>query len=384
MKKVLTFLSNNAVLIIAIIAAIITSFFNAELSFGEIFEFLDIKTLSCLFGMMLVIAACKNIKVFRISASYILKKFGSTRKIVFALVFTTFIFSMFIANDMALLTFLPFTFMVFKELKRPKLIMYTIVLQNIGANLGGMLTPFGNPQNLYLYSYYQIPNLEFFKIMGIPFLISILLIIICCFFVKDEHLEPDVRDYGKIDKKRASVYAVLFILSVLIVFRFIPYFIGLGVIVLSMIILDRKAFMGVDYGLLLTFTAFFIFTGNLSKIPAVTQFLTGLVQKSTLLFGIISCQLISNVPSAVLFSRFTPPSLYPELLLAVNLGGMGTLIASLASLISFRAFSREYKQYSLKYFLCYSLVNFSLLIILTILTILIVGGLGWVNFVFSF
>ena len=171
MKKALAIVSKNLVLIIALLAAIITSFFNPEIS--QIYTYLDYKTLASLLAMMIVIAACKNIKIFRISASFILKKFGSTRKIVFALVFTTFIFSMFIANDMALLTFLPFTFMLFKDIKKPYLVMYTIVLQNIGANLGGMLTPFGNPQNLYLYYYYNIPNLEFFKIMLVPFVLSI-------------------------------------------------------------------------------------------------------------------------------------------------------------------------------------------------------------------
>ncbi len=382
MKKALAIVSKNLVLIIALLAAIITSFFNPEIS--QIYTYLDYKTLASLLAMMIVIAACKNIKIFRISASFILKKFGSTRKIVFALVFTTFIFSMFIANDMALLTFLPFTFMLFKDIKKPYLVMYTIVLQNIGANLGGMLTPFGNPQNLYLYYYYNIPNLEFFKIMLVPFVLSIFLIVICCLFVKDEKLAPDVNDYGKIDKMRASIYGVLFVVSILIVFKFIPFLIGLAVIIAVMLILDRKAFLGVDYALLLTFVAFFIFTGNLSHLPSVNSFITSLVNKSTLLFGTLSCQFISNVPSAVLFSRFTPVAKYPELLLAVNLGGMGTLIASLASLISFKAFSKEYKGYSLKYVLVYSIVNFVLLILLGLLTVVIVGALKWVVFDFNF
>lgn len=357
------FLGKNIVLLIAVTAAVVSSFFNKPSL--EYFDFIDVKTIVCLFCMMAVIEACKNIKLFRICAYYMLKKFAQTRKLVLALVFITFLFSMFIANDMALITFLPFTYMVLKDRVSPRLVMYTIILQNIAANLGGMLTPFGNPQNLYLFSFYNIPTIDFLTIMLPPFLLSIALIFVCCMFVKKKSIEYTLTDFGKFDFKRSVIYGLMFVMTVLMVFNIINFLAGFFIVLALIVLLDRKAVLSVDYPLILTFVSFFIFAGNISKIEAVNIFLSGLVQKSPLIYGIISCQIISNVPTAILFSQFTPPSLYPQLLLAVNLGGMGTLIASLASLISFKSFTKEYKGYTLKYIGYYLLINFSLLIILT-------------------
>jgi len=368
--KIKDFLKKEILLIIAVSGAVITSFF---VPFDRSYlSYIDWKTIFSLFAMMAVIAAFKNIRVFRITASYFLKKFNSTRKLVFALVFITFFFSMFIANDMALLTFLPFTLSIFRQYKNVKLCMFTIVMQNIAANLGGMLTPFGNPQNLFLYSYYHIPTADFFSIMSIPFFISVLLIIGVCFFVKNKEIDVEVETFEKPKINRVIFYTVLFLVAVLIVLRVFPYYTGLGIVVLSLIILDVRAFKGVDYSLLLTFFSFFIFSGNLSRIPEVANFLSNFISGNVLITGIISCQFISNVPTAVLMSHLTPHELYPKLLLAVNIGGLGTLIASLASLISFKAFSKEYKGYALKYLGIFSLLNFTFLIIVLILSVIIV------------
>lgn len=358
------FFKKNVVLLIAAIAAAISAFFVAPSP--EYLGYFDYKTLACLFSMMAIIEACKNIRLFRITAAFFLRKFTSTRKMVMALVAITFVFSMFIANDMALLTFLPFAYLVLKPACSVKLVMYTIVLQNIAANLGGMLTPFGNPQNLYLYSYFNIPNDEFFSIMIWPFLLSILLLFICCLFVKDRPIDYRITDYGELDAKRAALYAALFVMAILMVFNVLNYVIGFIIILLIILAADRKALKNVDYPLLLTFAMFFIFTGNVSQIESVRQMLGGLAEKSPLLVGIASCQFISNVPTAILFSRLIPQSLYPRLLLAVNLGGMGTLIASLASLISFTSFMKEYRGKGGMYLGYYSLVNFSLLAVLTL------------------
>lgn len=356
------FWAKNVVLLVAVIAAAVSAFFIAPSP--EYLGYFDYKTLACLFGMMAIIEACKNIYLFRIIAAFFLRKFSTTRKMVLALVYITFVFSMFIANDMALLTFLPFTYLVLRETGNVKLVMYVIIMQNIAANLGGMLTPFGNPQNLYLHSYFNIPNAEFFSIMIWPFLLSVVLIFLCCIFVKDRPIEYRITDFGALNVKRTVLYAALFIMAILMVFNVLNYIIGFIIILLVFLALDRKALKTVDYPLLATFAMFFVFTGNLSQIGTVKDFLGGIASKSTLLVGIASCQIISNVPTAILFSKLIPRSLYPDLLLSVNLGGMGTLVASLASLISFTSFSREYKGKGGMYLGYYSLVNFGMLAVM--------------------
>ena len=235
-------------------------------------------------------------------------------------------------------------------------------MQNIAANLGGMLTPFGNPQNLYLYSKFNIPNDEFVYIMLPPFLISIGLITICCMFVKKVPLEL-MEEKSSFDMKRAVQYLVLFALAIAIVFRGIPYWIGLIIIPAVLIFVDRKALIMVDYPLLLTFVCFFIFSGNMSRIEAVRYLFSFLLEKNTLLFSVISCQFISNVPSSILLSQFTEN--YRDLLVGVNIGGTGTLIASLASLITFREYTKHNPEKSLYYIGIFSAFNFGILIILT-------------------
>ena len=236
-------------------------------------------------------------------------------------------------------------------------------MQNISANLGGMLTPFGNPQNLYLYSKFSIPTMEFMGIMAAPFALSILLITLCCVvFVKNEALEV-AESADSLPVGRTIAYLALFALSIAIVFRGIPYWIGLIIIPVVLFFMDRDALKKVDYPLLLTFVFFFIFAGNMARIDIVRYVLSSLMNKNTLLFSVLSCQCISNVPSAVLLSQFT--SNYPDLLVGVNIGGAGTLIASLASLITFREYTKHYPQETDKYIRQFSIFNFAFLGILT-------------------
>ena len=196
-----------------------------------------------------------------------------------------------------------------------------------------------------------------------PFLISVALITLCCFvFVKKETLEIETRDI-RLPKWRTVIYALLFTLSIVIVFRIIPFVVGLIVIPIALLIMDRKALKDVDYGLLFTFVAFFIFSGNMSRIPFVQNLFGGLLQKNTLLVSICSCQIISNVPSAILLSQFTGN--YTELLLGVNIGGVGTLISSLASLITFREYSKHNPDKVKRYILLFSAFNFGFLFLLT-------------------
>ena len=239
----------------------------------------------------------------------------------------------------AALTFLPLGYLVLTTTGKEKYMAFTFIMQNIAANLGGMLTPFGNPQNLYLYTKFEIPTPEFMAIMAPPFVLSVVLITLCCVvFVKPEPLEI-ADECITLPPGKTALYLALFTLSIVIVFRVIPYVIGLIVIPAVLLVVDRKALKKVDYPLLLTFVFFFIFSGNMARIEAVRALFSLLLEKSTLLISVLSCQCISNVPSAILLSQFTEN--YRDLLVGVNIGGVGTLIASLASLITFREYVKH-------------------------------------------
>lgn len=354
------FTKKNAVMVIAMVAALITCFLIPP--DAAYLQYFDVKTLTCLFCVLAVVCALKNIRFFYIMARKIVEIFKNIRICVLALVYITFIGSMLIANDMALLTFLPLGLFVLSSTGKSKYMAFTYIMQNIAANLGGMLTPFGNPQNLYLYTKFNIPNGEFVQIMLPPFLVSVTLITLCCFlFVKPEPLQMK-EEPVQLPKGRTIVYLLLFALSIAIVFRGIPYWIGLIVIPLALIFMDRKALKMVDYPLLFTFVFFFIFSGNLARIDAVKEFFGWLLEKGTLLVSAGCCQVISNVPSAILLSQFT--NNYRELLLGVNIGGVGTLIASLASLITFREYTKQNKGKTGYYMLLFSAFNFAFLIVL--------------------
>ena len=226
-----------------------------------------------------------------------------------------------------------------------------------------MLTQFGNRKNLYINTKYAISNGEFVKIMSPPFILSIAIITICCLCISSEKLEI-CDEHIEFDKKKAVIYAVLFALSIVIIFRVVPYLVGLIVIPAVLIVMDRKALKMVDYSLLFTFVSFFIFAGNLARIGVIRNFFSGLLHISTLLTSVFSCQCISNVPTAILLSQFTDN--YRELLLGVNIGGVGTLIASLASLITFREYVKNNPGKISYYIKLFSVMNFGFLIILVV------------------
>lgn len=326
-------------------------------------DYLDLRTLTCLFCTLAVICALQNKQFFTILAERLVQLTGNLRAAVLSLVIITFIGSMVLANDMALLTFLPLGYTVLHSTKNLKYMAPVFILQNISANLGGMLTPFGNPQNLYLYSYFSIPTGEFMKIMFPPFLMAVLMLLACCACFSARPLLLSARTEGKLMSKRNIFYLVLFAFSVAIVFRLFPYWVGLLVVPVALFFTDRKALKEVDYGLMLTFFFFFIFAGNLSRVEEVREILSGLMAKEPLLVSVASCQLISNVPTAVLLSNFTTD--YAPLLVGVNLGGTGTLIASLASLITFRKYRKYAPGKTFRYLLQFSAFNFAFLIVLT-------------------
>ncbi|MBR2988468.1 MAG: anion permease [Clostridia bacterium] len=367
LEYVKSFIKNNAVLLIATVLAIASCFFIPP--DAKYLDYFDFRTLVCLLGMSAVISGLKNIQFFRILARKIIGIFKTTRSAITALIVITYISSMLIANDMALITFLPLGYFVLKTAEKERYMAFTFTMQTVSANLGGMLTPFGNPQNLYLYNYFNIPTGEFFMIMLAPTLFCIALIALVCLFIKREPITPTAESPTPLDRPRAIIYFAMFVYMIVLVFRIVPYWTGLFALPI-MFVLDRRSLAKIDYGLLLTFCMFFIFTGNISRIEVVNQFLSSLLSQNVFLTGVLLCQVISNVPSAVLLSGFTTN--YPALLVAVNIGGCGTLISSMASLISFKSFCFYHPEEKKKYFLLNTAINFGFLIASIIFCLFIV------------
>lgn len=361
MEKVGRFLKKNPVLCIATVLAVVTCFLIPP--DRQYTDYFDLKTLACLFMTLGVVCALRNIKFFSILARKIVKLAGNLRSLTVLLIIITFVGSMLIANDMALITFLPIGYFALSITHNEKHSAFIFILQNIAANLGGMLTPFGNPQNLYLYSFFNIPTGEFMGIMAPPFVLAVLMLFGCSFFLKPTPLVIEEEYPEPLAKGKTIYYLILFVLSILSVFRLLPYWAVLAVVFVCLMISDREALKAVDYPLLLTFVMFFLFAGNLSRVPAVNDFVGGLLNKNTLLVSVLSCQAISNVPSAILLSQFTTN--YRELLLGVNIGGTGTLIASLASLITFSEFRILYPKRTKEYLVWFFGLNALFLVVLT-------------------
>ena len=229
-----------------------------------------------------------------------------------------------------------------------------------------MITPYGNPQNLYLYSYYNIPTKEFFSILLVQAITVAVLLLICCSFISNEKLTLRKKSKIIINYDMLYIYFALFVLVILTIFRLISYKLTLITVVGIMLVGDKKRFRQVDYGLLATFVVFFIFSGNIARISAIKEFISSIVVKNTLLAGIISCQFISNVPTAIFLSKFTMN--YRELLISVNIGSLGILISSLASLITLKEFLKHQPKNFWKYLGMFTLFNTIFLIVLLIIT----------------
>ena len=340
MVKVLKFLKTNFIFTISVIAAIISCFFVPIDK--EYLDYFDIDTIACISLLLIVIAGFTNISFFQKVAKWLVKKFKNTRSIIMCLIFVTYISALVNANDMSLLTFLPLAYIVLKYTNTLRYVAFTFIMQNIASNLGGMITPIGNPQNLYIYSYYNLNLLEFFKIMALPTLIALVLIIIVCLFIKKEPLEFKDEEDTKFNITKAIIYGCLFVITLLVVLGVIPWWIATGIILVVMCVLDAKAFLIVDYTIPLTFVAFFIFSGNLSRIPAIINIMESFIDKYTFITAYISCQMISNVPTAVLLSKFT--NNYSHLLVSVNVASLGIIFSSLSGVIALKEYIRVSKK----------------------------------------
>lgn len=367
MKSLLTFIKKEAVLCAAGLLAVISAFIVPPSA--AYLKYIDYRVLALLFGLMLVVAGFQSIGFFRYLGDRLLAKASCTRHLCLLLVFLCFFSSMLITNDVALLTFVPFAVMLFAMAGEEKLLIPVVVLQTIAANLGSMLTPIGNPQNLYLYSTYAFSPADFVLHMLPLSALSAGLLLLCSILLPNRPLAAPAGQNSspavKIPAVRQLIaYTLLFLVCLLCVFRLISWPVMLGILVCAVFFLDKKLFRSVDYFLLLTFVCFFLFIGNMQRIPAISDLLRSLITGRELLLGALFSQCISNVPAAILLSGFTDQAL--PLLYGVNVGGLGTLIASLASVISYRLYSGSRNARKGAYLKVFTLYNVLFLVVLYI------------------
>lgn len=337
MKNLVEFLKKETVLCIAFLLAVISAFIVP--ADAQYIEYMDFRVLVLLFALMTVMSGLQSLGIFEKLSYSLLKYVKSTRGLTLLLVSLCFFLAMFITNDVALITFVPFTILILEKIDSPKNLIPIIVLETIAANLGSMLTPIGNPQNLYLYGLSGLTIGEFLLHMAPSTVLSFILLVICCFLLKKERITlSDAATTTQNEKPLLTVYYfILFLLCLLTVAYLIPYPVLLLVSIPVLLIWDNETLKKVDYSLLLTFISFFVFIGNMQRIPAVAEMISSLVEGKELITAFLASQIISNVPAAMLLSGFTDN--YKDLLLGVNIGGLGSLIASLASLISFKYFA---------------------------------------------
>lgn len=354
MENFIGFIKSEAVLTASLLLAVVSAFF--VVPNAEYFDYIDFRTLTLLFCLMVAMEGFKCLGIFGSLAKSLLGKVKSTRSLCLTLCLICFFSSMLITNDVALITFVPFTVIVLKLIGRADKLIYIVSLETISANLGSMLTPIGNPQNLYLFSNYNM-SLSDFIFAILPYsLLSFALVVASTFLVEDEAVQMcDIPDKGSDkDFKMSALYGAVFILSIFSVFRFLKFVILLIVTLLLIIVFDRNILKQVDYSLLLTFISLFIFIGNIGNTESIRDFLRTIVLGNEVLAGVLASQVFSNVPASILLSGFTENA--EALLIGVNLGGLGTLIASMASLISFKFIQRENVSV-LRYLVIFTVMN---------------------------
>ena len=369
MKLFKLFLKNETVLCVSFLLAVLSAFvIKPDMLY---LTYPDYRTIALLFCLMIIVAGFQSLGIFRMLGHFLITRAGSIRGLSVVMILLCFFSSMVITNDVTLITFVPFTILVLRMSGRVERILKLVVLETIAANLGSMATPIGNPQNLYLYSISDLTAGEFMQAV-LPYAgLSLILLVIVVFVGKDEPLldvsvkdEPEKRAEKKAGRVlgQAMPLLILLILCLLVVFRILPYQPVLICVILVILVIKRKLYLSVDYFLLLTFLCFFVFIGNMKRIPQVSEFLVSAVQGRELLAGILTSQIISNVPAAILLSGFS--SDYSALLTGVNLGGLGTLIASLASLISFKFFVKEYPDKKVAFLRVFTIWNLLFLLVL--------------------
>ena len=374
-EKVIGFIKKDTVLCVATTLAMVSAFFvKPTLNYVN---YIDFRVLGILLSLMTVMAGLQRNGLFDMIGSSLLKRTKNTMQLSLVLVFLCFFFSMFITNDVSLITFVPFAMLTLRKCNQEKLLIPVIIVQTLAANLGSMLTPIGNPQNLYLYNLAEMKMSTFIGIIGPYTLASGILLLLSVAVVcrKKEKIEFTLEENNsdhEIEKERLhlrrkthqknAVYLILFLMSLLVVVRVLPYYVAFMVVFVTVFIMDRQVLKTVDYSLILTFIAFFIFTGNIGEIETIRNVLQEFVSGREVGVGIAASQVISNVPAALLLSGFTKD--YAKLLVGVNIGGLGTLIASMASLISYKIYAHHYNEQKGKYFRWFTIANVGYLAVL--------------------
>lgn len=354
-------LKKETVAIISALAALISCLF---VPVTDYVKYIDTNIIGILFCLMAVIGGLSENNVFKKLSLSVIRTAKNTRLLAFSLIFTVFFISMLITNDVALIAFVPFTIMVYQKIDRSP--VYVIVLETIAANMGGAFTPFGNPQNLLLFSSSGMKASEFFSITLPITLISFVMLAIAAVFIKKEDISIISEDENvKLQHSSyITLYAILFVLCILSVFKVINIIYVLSSVCIVVAILQPSVFAKVDYGLLVTFACFFIFVGNLKNISEVSGFVMKVLYGHEYECSLALSQIISNVPAAVMLSGFTDN--YKALILGTDIGSLGTLIASLASLISYKCYVSSEGAQAKKFLGTFTLINIIFLAVIGI------------------
>lgn len=329
-------------------------------------NYIDYQTLALLFSLMVIMAQFQKLGLFEKIAVKLLQRARRSRRLISLLVLLCFFSSMLITNDVALITFVPFTIAVLRMAGQEKRIIPTVALQTAAANLGSMATPVGNPQNLYLYARSGMSPVDFTGVMLPYVILSAALFFLIPYLMKDREvnllLEEKKQEQGRPPYRILFLYFALFLESVLAVAHVLPWQAALISVAGITLILDPELFRRVDYSLLLTFAGLFIFIGNVGRIPAFSGLLRTVIQGNELLASVAVSQVISNVPAALLLSGFTAK--WNLLIVGTNLGGLGSLIASMASLISYKHIAKAYPQKKGQYLKYFTISNIGFLAVL--------------------
>ena len=368
MQTLVQFLRSQTVLVVSAVLALVSCFLvPPSLSYVS---YVDWRVLGLLFSLMAVVAGLRTAGTFRVLTEFLLRKVNSMRVIALLLVLLCFGFSMFLTNDVTLITLVPFTLLVFRQMTgSEKALVHTLVLETLAANLGSMLTPIGNPQNLYLYSQYDLSLGTFFRTIAPYTALSLMLLVVLTLVLVPGGAASlsEGSTFHSFHRKTFFVYAALFLLCLLSVARVLDWRVLLVAVLAVVVIENYRLLRMVDYSLLLTFVFFFVFIGNVGSLADVREFLENAVGGREVETGILASQVISNVPAALLLSKFTTDG--TGLLVGVNLGGLGTLIASMASLITYRLYAATDRAMKGRYFGEFTLWNVVFLAALYALTL---------------
>lgn len=331
-------------------------------------EYINFSVLISLFNLMVVIKAFEELRLLDKLAIQLLNHCHNSRSVSAILILLCFFSSMFLTNDVALLTFVPLTLIISKKTNLP--MMETIILQTVAANIGSSLTPMGNPQNLFIYSYFGVRPIHFFTTVLFMAILGIGLLYFCIHRLKKKELQVDLIPITIHDWKKSIVWGIVLVIIIASIFGMIPYQVACIITVISSLMLNAKLLMKIDYLLLLTFICFFVFIGNLSHADVVSKLAKTILNDTTSVYfsSIVFSQFISNVPTSILLANFTTE--WKPLLLGVNIGGLGTLIASLASVISYKLFIHAYPEENKRYLVKFSIINFIFLAFFTIIQFL--------------